>query len=294
MKKKDTKWMVVLLVAVILLLGVACYLHLDCRNLEVLLAEGKGTEAETMQVLSRMTLEPSLSLESQLEESRTELAESEAERQRLEQEVADLEDTRKGLQEANIISMSELEELSPDEYAKFAAELKEVYAGLREGEHVQCHRAALKVLEDAGLLRMKPFERQMCEEYLSSYQEYVNGVLDGIWSEEEAEERFRQLEKMYKEGYGRFFVENLAQIYVKSLGVATWEEAEREMQFPHTLACEFAMTRVWFYSRVLQNRLAREMLERDCPPLDYGLAPDETDAEVRQLEEWMSYRRERP
>ena len=84
MKKKDTKWMVVLLVAVILLLGVACYLHLDCRNLEVLLAEGKGTEAETMQVLSRMTLEPSLSLESQLEERRTELAESEAERQRLE------------------------------------------------------------------------------------------------------------------------------------------------------------------------------------------------------------------
>ena len=39
MKKKDTKWMVVLLVVVILLLGVACYLHWDCRNLEALLAE---------------------------------------------------------------------------------------------------------------------------------------------------------------------------------------------------------------------------------------------------------------
>ena len=106
----------VLALIVVALLGVACYLHLDCRNLEALLAEGKGTEANVlsssppaavaptlggMPTSPSAMVAPSVSVTEQLEELRTELAEAEAERERLEQEIAKLEENRMELLKEN-------------------------------------------------------------------------------------------------------------------------------------------------------------------------------------------------
>ncbi len=80
--------------------------------------------------------------------------------------------------------------------------------------------------------------------------------------------------------------------YPSSLGVKTHDEAEDAVRISGNLALQFLTTdRV---EMILQKSLLLDMLERDCPPLDYGLATGEEDEEVRQLEEWMSYRRERP
>jgi hypothetical protein len=298
----------VLALIVVALLGVACYLHLDCRNLEALLAEGWGPEANVlsssppaavaptlggMPTSPSATVAPSVSVTEQLEELRTELAEAEAERKRLEQEIARLEENRKELLKENTISMAELAELDSEAYAAFTEKLREHYARFRQGVDLQHHREMLKILEDDAGFRMKSSDRQRCEEYLSRYQEYVDGVLDGIWSKEEAEERYQQLDKFCSDDYKGWLYETLLnKLYPSALGVKTYDEAEDAVRISANLAKQFLMTdRV---EMLLQKSLAREMLERDCPPLDYGLAPDETDAEVRQLEEWMSYRRERP
>ncbi len=310
MKKKDTKWMVVLLVVVILLLGVACYLHLDCRNLEALLADGKGTEAEVLSSSSptavtptlggmptppSATVAPSVSVTEQLEELRTELAEAEAERERLEQKVTELKGNFAELLEENAVSMSELEELDPEAYAAFAEELRDIYANFRQRKHIQHYLEELRMQEDMGVFPLKPSERQRREEYFSRYQEYVDGVLDNVWSEAEANERYRQLNEAYS--WMKSFGETINQALVKSLEVKGLEEQKQVMQaiqFSEKLAREFTMTPTAFFNPVLQKRLACEMLEQDCPPLDYGLAPGEEDEEVRQLEEWMSYWREHP
>ncbi|MBR6470680.1 MAG: hypothetical protein IKS83_02685 [Victivallales bacterium] len=284
----------VLTLVVVVLFGVACYLHLDCRNLEAMLAEGKGAEAEIQQVLSRMTVEPSLPLESQLEELRTELAEAEAERQRLEQEVAELEEARKSIQEENTLTMAELAELDPKAYAEFAGELKEYYSTYRSGCRIDDQRKMLSLVEEKGLLKISEADRRMCEEYFSAYQEYVDGVLDGVWSEEETQERYQQLQKLYQ-GYGEFLNKI---IYEKGLcaayGVSNWQEVDGEMSKVMHVASALTMTEVWKYGSVLSNRYAREMLEQDCPELDYGLAPGEEDEAVRHLEECFAYRREHP
>ena len=297
----------VLALIVVALLGVACYLHLDCRNLEALLAEGKGTEADVLSSSPPTTVAPSLggvptptstmvapsvSVSEQLEELRTELAEAEAERQRLEQEIAKLEENRMELLKENTISMAELAELDSEAYAAFTEKLREHYARFRQGVDLQHHREMLKILEDDAGFRMKSSDRQRCEEYLSRYQEYVDGVLDGVWSEEEAEERYQQLDK-FSSDYKRWLVETfMNKHYPSSLGVKTHDEAEDAVRISGNLALQFLTTdRV---EMILQKSLLLDMLERDCPPLDYGLATGEEDAEVRQLEEWMSYRRERP
>ena len=297
----------VLALIVVALLGVACYLHLDCRNLEALLADGKGTEAEVLSSSSptavtptlggmptspSATVAPSVSVSEQLEELRLELAEAEAERQQLEQEVADLEENRLELLKGNTISMAELAELDSEAYAVFTEKLREHYARFRQGVDLLHHREMLEILEEEAGFRMTSSERQRCEEYLSRYQEYVDGILDGIWSKEEAEERYQQLDKFCSDYKGWLYETLLNKLYPSALGVKTYDEAEDAVRISANLAKQFLMTdRV---EMLLQKRLACEMLEQDCPPLDYGLAPGEEDEEVRQLEEWMSYWRERP
>lgn len=283
----------VLALIVVALLGVACYLHLDCRNLKALLADGKGTEAEIMQVLSRMTVEPSLPLESQLAELQAELAESEAEREKLELEVAELEEHNREIQEENTLTMAELAELDPNAYADFAAELKEHYSTYRSGVRVDEEWKALNLLEEKGLLKLNSADRRRCEEYFAAWQEYVDGVLDNRWTDEELNERYRQLDKLFHEDYLANFY---TAIYDKGLnvafGVKTWDEAEREMSKSRYMSTAFTMTEVWEYGSVLSNRHAQEMLEQDCPPLDYGLASGEEDEVIRHLEESFAYRRE--
>ena len=273
--------------------GAACYLYYDCRNLEELLEENPTAGGTGMAQSGGIELAPTLSPEGQLAELQAELAEAEAEREKLELEIAELEERYREIQEENTLTMAELAELDPEAYADFAAELKEYYSTYRSGVRVDEEWKALNLLEEKGLLKMNSADRRMCEKYFAAWQEYVDGVLDNRWTDEECQERYRQLDKLFHKDYSA----NLhTAIYDKGLcvafGVTTWDEAEREMPKSHYMATAFTMTEVWQYGSVLSNRRAREMLEQDCPPLDYGLAPGEEDEAVRELEESFAYRRE--
>ncbi len=272
------------------LFGVAAFLYFDCRNIEALLAE----KMPTAQEMTSRKNEPNRQLKAQSLDIQAEIKAIESERLRLEQEVAELQEKCRMLQQENTLTMSELSMLAPEVYADFALELKKYHAGMREGRHVRCEWDMLRILENEGLLKMKPEEQKMCEAYLSSYQEYVDGILNDAWTEAEAEERFQQLEKMYKEGYGRFLEETISHALCEALGVTTYEEAENKQVDNMTTAIAFAMTPIWYYGRVLSKRYAREILEYDCPPLDYGMSSDKVDAEIKELEEHFSARGKLP
>ena len=274
-------------VLIVALFGVAVYLHLECRKLEALLAESKPSGEEVTSV----TAEPSPPQDEPLQDFQAEMTALEADRQRLEQEVAELKENCEKLREANTLTMEELAAVAPEAYEDFASELKEYYAQLRD---VSNEWEMFRILEEDGLFKMKPEERQICEDYLTNYQEYVDGILNNIWSEEEAQERYQQLVKKWKDGYGKLYNETLSHALCEALGVATFDdEAERVLANTTAISDSFAMTPLWHYN-ILSNPHAREILKQDRPPLDYGLAQGEVDKVVQELEESFAARREQP
>ena len=288
------KVVVFLIVTFVVSSGMATYLYLDCRNLEAELAASSEAAVAAPAALAVSAVAPTISAEAQLEELRAELTEAETARAALEQEVAELEEANRAMEEENTLTMAELAEVAPEAYEDFAAELKEYYLTYQAGVHVEDERKMLNLLEETGLLKMDSADRRNCEEYFAAWREYVDGVLDNRWTDEECQERYRQLGKLYhEEGY---LADLHTAIYDQGLcvayGVATWEEAEREMSKSMVMATALTMTEVWQYGSVLSKRHAREMLAQDCPPLDYGLAPGEEDEAVRELEESFAYRRE--
>ena len=289
------KVVVFLIVTFVVSSGMATYLYLDCRNLEAELAAVSEAAMAAPAVSAVSAVFPTISAEAQLEELRAELAEAETARAALEQEVAGLEEANRAMEEENTLTMAELAEVAPEAYEDFAAELKESYSTYQAGVHVEDERKMLNLLEETGLLKMDSADRRKCEEYFAAWREYVNGVLDNRWTDEECQERYRQLGKWWSHEEG-YLADLHAAIYDQGLcvayGVATWEEAEREMSKSMVMATALTMTEVWQYGSVLSKRHAREMLAQDCPPLDYGLAPGEEDEAVRELEESFAYRRE--
>ena len=278
------------LALLLVLFGVGVWLHVECRNLEARLVEKKATA----NAVTSSPVESSHPRESQSYQE--EMAAVDAERQRLVDEIAELKEDINKIQEANKLTMAELAELAPDAYMSFAEELKKYYAGIREGRNVLCDWEMLRVLEDDGLLKMKPEDRKICEEYLSSYQEYMDGVLNNSWTEEETERRYQELKKKHRDEYGRFLGETLEYALREAIGVETYDKVDSELENTFAMGAAFAMTPYNIYNWVLSKRYAREILEKDRPPLDYGLSRQEKwmDVAVRQLEESFAAKREQP
>lgn len=279
------KVVVFLIVTFVVSSGMATYLYLDCRNLEAELAASSEAAMAAPSVPAVSAVSPTISAEAQLEELRAELAETETARAALEQEVAELEEANRAMEEENTLTMAELAEVAPEAYADFSAELEAHYASLRSGSQVRDQWEALRMLEEAGLLKMDSADRRKCEEYFASYQEYIDGVLDNRWTDEECQERCRELQKSFETGYREYVNSAL----LRGFGAANWEDAELKMRFAEGVASSLLMTATWKYGAVLATRHAAAMLERDRPPLEYGLSPGEEDVDLQYLEKCFNY-----
>ena len=210
-----------LAVAVVVLAAVCLWLHCDCRRLENLLATAASLEipAAEGEVLNYAQMAPEeqeavrADLERQVAERKAECARLEAQC-----EEAQAEEHRKD--ECQTVSMADLAELAPDLYAVVAEEVAAWHALQR---NTRPALEGIRCLEGLGCL--EPETCRAMEDYLARCGAYVEAVLAGELSDEEAEECAESLRKQ-RRSWMKAFNQDTNKMLAAMLGMEGKEEDE--------------------------------------------------------------------
>ena len=282
----------VLALIVVALLGVACYLHLDCRNLEALLAEGRldGSESAESPVAVILPASSSMDKVAQLQEG---LAALETEREQLLEELGeDAEKEPWGEDRLlEVVNMEELAELLPeDQYMRIVDDLVKYRNRYRHGS--QDFREAIRLLDELGVSDISPAERERAEEYMRLRDEYIDGVLAERWSDVEAQERYEQLKGMADEIDDEIYSGRMRSLHI-ALGVKTEEELGEILEKESGIFSALFMSGWVYNDRIWWNAYAREIWATDSPSEDYGFDPEHPYLELDgyHIRELMNWRR---
>ncbi len=273
------------LAAVPVLAAVCLWLHRDCRRLESLLAQGVAYEAPVEDVVISQSIGGQEDND-ELEELVKQIEEKGAENGRLWEQYLAKRDGESAPTEIAEITMAELAERMPDLYAVVAEEVAAYHAILRNTQPVV---EGVRRLEELGFV--EPEWRQRCEDYVSQYNAYVEGVLDNELSDEAAEERLEVLVEQ-KNALGEEFEQNAFKAMAAMLDMEGEEEVKKIMSLSFDAADTFLAFDMWWNTEEAAVYAQLRELEPDFPGEEEPELDEGKRQKLREMAELLEKRRE--
>ncbi len=272
-------------VVLVALASLCVWLYFDCRRLERFLAQGVSHEAPVEDAIASQHIRVQEDND-ELEELLKQIEEKGAEHGRLWEQYLAKRDGESAPTEIAEITMAELAERMPDLYAVVAEEVAAYHAILRNTQPVV---EGVRRLEGLGFV--EPEWRQRCEDYVSQYNAYAEGVLDNEFSDEAAEERLEVLVEQ-KNVLGDEFEQIAFKAMAAMLDVEGEEEVEKIMSLSFGAADTFLSFAMWWNTEEAAVYAQLRELEPDFPGEEEPELDEGKRKKLREMAELLEKRRE--